>query len=83
MSSQGKVHIQFKLGVDDWEIFTERLEFYFDALDFDDDKKRSLLLTKVDIETYNLIWNLVAPKKLKDLSNDEVIEKLSDHLALT
>ncbi|XP_070152511.1 uncharacterized protein [Polyergus mexicanus] len=48
--------------------------------DIEDAKKRSVLLTKVDTEMYNLLRNLAAPTKLNDMTYEEIVKKLKDYL---
>ena len=51
----------------DYELYTEQLGFYFLANGVTEAKtKKSVLLTNLSVETYQLAKNLVAPTQLKD-----------------
>ena len=55
--------LDFKMGVDDWEEFVERIEFYWEANDIEEDKKkRAIFLTKIDADTYSIVRKVYAPK---------------------
>lgn len=73
------VLVKVNLENNDWEIFVERLEFHFIACDVPDAKKPAILLTRLD--AYNLLQNLAAPRKLKDLSFEELSKIMHDHLS--
>lgn len=57
--------LAFKLGEDDWELYAERLELYFEANDIPENKQVAVLLTKISPDTYKLVRNLCAPDKPK------------------
>ena len=51
----------------DWELYTEKLRFYFLANGITEVKtKKAVLSTNLLVETYQLAKNLVAPTQLKD-----------------
>ena len=52
------------MGQEDWESYEERLQQYFVANDIAEaEKQRAILLSVCGQSTYNVIRNLVAPKK--------------------
>lgn len=63
MSEHKASKLEFVLGKDDWETYTERLELYFLVNDIKVDKQAAVLLTKINPETYNLARDLCAPDK--------------------
>lgn len=73
--------LKFDLDEDDWEIFVKRLEFYFTACDIPEDKKPAVLLTRLEVNPYNLLRNLAAPKKLKELKFDELVKLMQNHVS--
>lgn len=72
--------LTFKLGEDDWEMYTERLELYFDANDIEEEKQVAVLLTKISPETYKLVKNLCAPQKPKEKTFAALVKLVTDHL---
>ncbi|KMQ84553.1 hypothetical protein RF55_17561 [Lasius niger] len=75
-----KGKLEFHVGEDDWELYTERLELYFVANDIEDEKQVAVLLTKISPETYKLVTNLCAPNKPKDKTFNELVKLVKDHL---
>ncbi|CAL1681073.1 unnamed protein product [Lasius platythorax] len=72
-------NLDFKIGQDDWEEFVERMELFFKANDIEDENKRkAILLTKIDAETYKIVRKVCAPQKPKDTPWKEIIEKLEN-----
>ena len=52
---------------DDWESYTEQLEFYFIANEVQDEKrKKAILLANMCAETFQLLKDLLVPAKPKD-----------------
>lgn len=72
--------LTFKLGEDDWEMYTERLELYFEANDIEDEKQVAVLLTKISPDTYKLVRNLCAPQKPKEKTFAQLVKLVTDHL---
>lgn len=72
--------VEFSLGKDDWETYTERLDLYFLANDVKDEKKVPILLTKISPETYKLARDLCAPAKPGTKTYDELVKVINDHL---
>ncbi|XP_066598829.1 uncharacterized protein [Prorops nasuta] len=71
--------LEFQLGKDDWETYTERLELYFVANDVKADKQAAVLLTKISANTYKLIRDLCAPDK----PNTKTFAELQAHQSAT
>ncbi|CAL1672008.1 unnamed protein product [Lasius platythorax] len=80
-NTSNKISLKFDLKEDDWEIFAERLEFHFAACEIPDNKKAAVLLTKLEVNAYNLIRNLAAPRKLKELSLEKITNLMQNHVA--
>ena len=71
----------FKLGTDDWEQYTERLEQYFVANGITDGaRKRAVLITVMGGKAYALLSDLLAPTKPADKTYTELVEVLKAHL---
>ena len=64
----------FAVHVGDWNEYVERLEQYFIANDIEDDKKKTaIFLTIIGAETYSLLRNLLAPRKLSTQSFTDLV----------
>ena len=65
---------------EEWVEYAERLENYFIANDIADvAKRRAILLNGVGAPTYRLIKTLALPGTPKDLSFEEIVERVRDH----
>ena len=65
---------------DDWQSYTERLEFYFTANNIEDaEKRRAILLSVCGAATYKRIKSLISPSKPTEKSFDEIVQLMSDH----
>ena len=62
-----------------WACYSERLRYYFTSNEIADPKKHAILLTVIGPQTFQLLRNLVQPKKLEDFSYDQLIEILTKH----
>ncbi|CAL1672469.1 unnamed protein product [Lasius platythorax] len=72
-------NLDFKIGQDDWEEFVERMELFFEVNDIEDENKRkAILLTKIDAETYKIVRKVCAPQKPKHTPWKEIIEKVEN-----
>ena len=72
---------QFDPQVDDWVLYTERLEQFFVANGITDDaKKVAVLLTVIGGKAYALLRNLLAPTKPAGKSFETLVEVMKDHL---
>ena len=69
------------MGVDDWEEFVERIEFYWEANEVEEDKKkRAISLTKIDADTYSIVRKICAPKDPKDVPIKDIMEKMEKYM---
>ena len=76
MATHGKLE-QFHVGQEDWESYKERLQQYFVPNDVEDaGKQRAILLSVCGQSTYNVIHNLVAPKKPGECEYKVILEHL-------
>ena len=65
---------------DDWNSYTERLDQYFVANDVTEaGKKRAILLSSCGAGTYEVIKNLVAPKKPTDHTYAQLMKLVKTH----
>ncbi len=62
---------------EEWPNYVEMLRS-FNVGVTDNGKKRSVFIAVVELKSYNLLRNLVAPAKPKEKTLDELIEVLSD-----
>ncbi len=65
---------------DDWSLYIERYKHYVLANGITDEQKLHMLLALVGAQTYQLLTNLVAPRKPGEHTYAQVKEKLTDHL---
>ena len=59
--------------------YLERAAFYMDANNVVNEKKAATLLTAIGRSTFQVLRNLVAPAKVRDLSFDEIADVLLKH----
>lgn len=79
MASHGKIG-EFNTESDDWELYAERMKFYFEAHGITNaDKRRAILLTAMGNKSYKLLRSLVAPEPLNEQSYDELVKVMKDH----
>ena len=57
-----QARVRFVLYQDEWKIFIEQMEMFFEAKDIKDEKRKARLLIQVDTEAFKLIKQLIAPK---------------------
>ncbi|XP_055850659.1 uncharacterized protein K02A2.6-like [Episyrphus balteatus] len=63
-----------------WNNYKERMEFYFEANGISNDgSMRAIFLSCVGESTYEIIRSLLTPLSPKDVSFQEIVEKLDDH----
>ncbi|UYV72333.1 K02A2.6-like [Cordylochernes scorpioides] len=60
---------KFDETTESWERYTERLEYFFEANNIDQNKKKAIFLTLLTPTVYNLLYDLCIPKKLSDVEN--------------
>jgi hypothetical protein len=67
----------FYSGSSDWQVYTERLEQFFEINDIAPEKKKALLLTSVGEDTYKTLRDVCHPQLPKDKTFDELISLLN------
>ncbi len=71
----------FDNATEDWTLYCERIEQYFKANDIDDEKRVSVLLSAIGGKAYALLRSLTAPTQPADLSFDNIVKVMQEHLA--
>jgi len=71
----------FENAMDDWTLYCERIKQYFKANDIDDEKRVSVLLSAMGGKAYALLRSLTAPTKPADLSFENIVKIMQEHLA--
>jgi hypothetical protein len=72
----------FNQDTDDWSHYAERLQFFFEANDIEEDsKKRASLLTIAGADTFKTIRSLLAPSKPSEKTYDEIVQALTNHFS--
>ena len=71
----------FDRSSEDWLTYVERTEQFMKANKVGNDNRVSRLLSLMGSSTYSLLRNLVAPRKPPELTYDEIVSTLTDHLA--
>ena len=64
---------------DEWSIYLEQVEQYFDTNGITNNRKRAIFLSVCGKTTYRVIRNLVNPDKPADKSFKEIRDTLNDH----
>lgn len=67
----------FYSGISDWQVYTERLEQFFEVNRIADDMKKSMLLTSVSEEVYKTLRDVCHPLLPKAKTFEELIELLN------
>lgn len=70
----------FDSTVDSWDSYHERLEQYFICNEVNLEKKVPVLLTLIGRSTYSLLRGLTRPKKLSEVSYEDLVATLRKHL---
>ena len=79
MSVFGKVE-EFDGSKEDWPQYVERLGHFFAANDITEDgKKKEIFLVVVGLAMFNILRNLLAPRKPGDHTYRENVEVLAKH----
>ena len=83
MSTFGKLE-EFDRDSDTWELYIERLNFYFEAKKIGGEGdglklRRSILLSSVGKKTYKLMCDLLAPEKPGDRPYPELCTMVKNH----
>ena len=77
--AHGKISI-FDQHSESWTSYSERLGYYLMANNITDKTKRkSILLSCRQADTYDLLKNLLQPTSLNDKSYNELLKVLSDY----
>ena len=80
MSVHGSL-VPFDKEKETWDVYTERLDFYFEAHDIaTEEHKRSILLSACGSATYEELRNLVRPDALRDKSYTQLVQAMKKHL---
>lgn len=61
----------------DWQVFTERLEQFFEINDVPDEKKRAILITCIGDDVYKTLRDVCHPALPKEKTFDELCELLN------
>lgn len=79
MARYGKIG-DFDPEKEDWDLYVERLAYYFAANDIKDkEKQKAILLSVIGADSYKLLRNLVVPATPADKSLDELVEVMKEH----
>nr|XP_029732739.1 uncharacterized protein K02A2.6-like [Aedes albopictus] len=73
---------RFALG-DQWEMYQERLEQYFVAVDLEEERKSAVLLTSISLEVYQTVKNICYPAKPNTKTYDELCGLLKGRFCAT
>lgn len=68
---------KFDCIADDWQVYTERLEQFFEINDVQDDKKRAILISSIGDDTYKTLRNLCHPLLPKNKTYTDLVEILN------
>ena len=72
---------EFHPGEEDWLEYVERFVFYCEANSVkDDSKRRAILLSSIGAVTYKIVRNLISPRSTSDVTYEEIVQLLQDHL---
>lgn len=71
---------EFDVDAGNWELYCERLEMYFKANAIKDDLKLPILISSMGDVAYELLVNLAIPQKPAELSFQEAVKLLKEHL---
>ena len=64
----------------DLQSYLERFDYFIEANGVDNSKKKSTFLSVIGENTFSLIKDLAQPKKVADLTFDEIVDLLKSHL---
>lgn len=65
---------EFKSGKDDWSVYSERLEQFFEINDIPEEKRNAFLISSVGADTYKTIRDLCHPILPKDKTFEELCD---------
>lgn len=72
---------EFVANVDDWNVYEERLEQFFEVNDIDDAKKCAVLISVIGTSTYKILRDLCHPVVPKNKTFEELCELLRKQLS--
>lgn len=73
---------EFKSGKDDWSVYSERLEQFFEINDIPEEKRNAFLISSVGADTYKTIRDLCHPTLPKDKTFEELCDLMKKQLRL-
>lgn len=73
---------RFSLG-DQWEVYQERLEQYFVAVDLEEERRSAVLLTSISLEVYQTVKNICHPEKPNAKTYEELCALLKGRFCPT
>ena len=79
MSKHGKIG-EFDPEQDDWELYVERMNFYFVANNVTQEaKKKAILLTEMGGKAYQVIRNLLVPSTPGETTFNQIVTLMQEH----
>ena len=79
MSKHGKIG-EFDPEQDDWELYVERMNFYFVANNVTQEaKKKAILLTEMGGKAYQVIRNLLVPSTPGEATFNQIVTLMQEH----
>ncbi|XP_061709481.1 uncharacterized protein LOC133519492 [Cydia pomonella] len=77
--SVGKIKA-FEVSAGNWNTYVERVNMYFKANNIKEELQLPTLIAVMGEEAYELLSNLTSPKKPGDMSYEDVIKIMSEHI---
>ncbi|XP_061706701.1 uncharacterized protein LOC133517403 isoform X3 [Cydia pomonella] len=77
--SVGKIKA-FEVSAGNWSTYVERVNMYFKANNIKEELQLPTLIAVMGEEAYELLSNLTSPKKPGDMSYEDVIKIMSEHI---
>lgn len=71
---------EFNVSVGNWTLYVERLEMFYKVNEVKDEMWLPTLIAVIGDEAYELLSNLVSPKKPATMSYNEVVSIFQNHL---
>lgn len=73
---------EFKSEKDDWSVYSERLEQFFEINDIPEEKRNAFLISSVGADTYKTIRDLCHPTLPKDKTFDELCDLMKKQFTI-
>ncbi|XP_028403427.1 uncharacterized protein K02A2.6-like [Dendronephthya gigantea] len=73
-------HMEEYSSNNDWKQYVERLEIFFEVNNVPTEKQASSILTLMGSKMYALLRSITAPRRPKELTYQEIVETLTQHL---